>query len=74
MMKVRGYWQDIETGDVYVIESSSFGEILSGTGPVDRDNLLDLSEYQCNGTIKRWLETAFAEGKLKGFNPAPQET
>ena len=73
MMTVRGYWQDIETGQVYVIESSSFGEILSGTGPIDKDNLLELSEYDCKSAIKRWLQTAFAEGKLKRFNPAPQE-
>ena len=73
MLTVRGYWQDIETGQVYVIESSSFGEILSGTGPVDKDNLLDLSEYECKTAIKRWLQEAFAQGKLRGFNPEPQE-
>ena len=73
MMTVRGYWQDIETGEVYVIESSSFGEILSGAGPVDKDNLLELSQYECNGAIKRWLQSAFAENRLKRFNPEHQE-
>ncbi len=70
MATTKGFWQDIKTGKIYAVESDTFGKILGGVGPLDENDLHDLDDYDCKPDILEWLETAFAEKKLRRINPA----
>ena len=69
MATTKGFWQHILTGDIYAIESTTFGKIVGGVGPLDRDNLDDLEDYDYKPAILEWLERAVAENKLRRINP-----
>lgn len=69
MKTVKGFWQHVN-GKIYAVESTSFGEIIGGVGPLDPDNLRDLEEYDYKPAINEWLEQALAERKLRKIKPA----
>lgn len=69
MGRVKGFWQHVENGCIYAIESTTFGQVLGGTGPLDADNLLDLDDYEYGSMITVWLKQALAENKLRRINP-----
>ena len=71
MGAVKGFWQDVDNGSIYAVESTTFGEIIGGAGPLDPENLGDLDDYEYTPRINQWLKAAFAEGKLRSFKPEP---
>ena len=68
MATVKGFWQDIFTGNIYAVESTTFGEIVGGVGPLDPADLRDLDDYDYTPAILEWLERAIAENKLRRIN------
>ena len=68
MATVKGFWQHTN-GKIYAVESTTFGKIIGGVGPLDPDDLRDLDDYQYKPAIVEWLERALAEKKLHTINP-----
>lgn len=68
MTTVKGFWQHAN-GKIYAVESTSFGRILGGAGPLDPTGLRNLDDYEYRPAIKEWLEEALAQRKLYRFNP-----
>jgi hypothetical protein len=68
MATIKGFWQHTN-GKVYAVESTTFGKIVGGAGPLDPENLLGLEDYDYKPAIVDWLEKALAERKLHRFNP-----
>jgi len=64
----KGYWQHTN-GKIYAIESTTFGKIVGGVGPLDADNLQGLDDYDYKRAIIEWLERAVAERKLHRIAP-----
>ena len=69
MATTKGFWQDSSTGKIYVVESTTFGEIVGGAGPFDPADLHDLEDYDYKPAIVQWLKRAVAEHKLHRINP-----
>ena len=69
MQTVKGFWQHTN-GKIYAVESTTFGKIVGGVGPLDPENLLDLNDYDYKPAIVEWLERAVAERKLHRIDPA----
>jgi hypothetical protein len=69
MAGAKDFWQDITTGQIYAVESTPFGKILGGAGPLNENALLDLSDYEYKPKIVKWLEEAVSEKKLRRINP-----
>jgi len=67
MNTVKGFWRHTN-GKVYAIESTPFGKILGGIGPLDPDDLRDLDDYDYEPVIIEWLEQAVAERNLHRIN------
>lgn len=67
MGTVKGFWQHIN-GKIYAVESTPFGEILGGAGPLGPDEIRDLNEYDYKPAILEWLQRAMAEDKLHRIN------
>ena len=70
MATTKGFWRNVLTGDVYVIESTTFGKVVGGTGPLDTLALHDLDDYNCTPAILEWLVRAVTENKLQRINLA----
>ncbi|MFB0524924.1 MAG: hypothetical protein ACETVZ_05245 [Phycisphaerae bacterium] len=68
MTTVKGFWRHIN-GKIYAVESTTFGKVLGGAGPLAPHNLRSLDDYDYKPAIKEWLEKAVAEGKLRRINP-----
>jgi hypothetical protein len=68
MATVKGFWQHTN-GKIYAVESTTFGKIVGGVGPLDPNDLRDLDDYQYKPAIVEWLERALAEKKLHRINP-----
>ena len=68
MKTIRGFWQHTN-GDIYAIESTTFGKIVGGVGPLDPDELRDLDDYDYKPAIIGFLDKAVAEHKLRRINP-----
>jgi hypothetical protein len=68
MGTVKGFWQHTN-GKIYAVESTSFGKIVGGSGPLDENNLRDLDDYDCKPAINEWLQEALAQRKLHRINP-----
>jgi len=56
MKTIRGFWQHTN-GDIYAIESTTFGKIVGGVGPLDHDDLRDLDDYDYKPAIIGFLCT-----------------
>ena len=69
MASVKGFWQNISNGDIYAIETDTYGKIVGGVGPLDANDLHDLNDYDYKPAIIEWLERALAEHKLRSFKP-----
>lgn len=68
MGTIKGFWQH-QNGKIYAVESTTFGEILGGVGPLDPDDLHDLDDYDYKPAIVQWLARAVAEHELHRINP-----
>lgn len=69
METIKGFWQHTN-GKIYAVESTTFGKIVGGVGPLDGNKLLDLEDYEYKRAIVEWLERAVAERKLHRINPS----
>jgi len=67
MGTVKGFWQHTN-GKIYAVESTPFGEILGGAGPLDPDDLRNLNEYDYKPAILEWVQRAIEEGKVHRIN------
>ena len=74
MATIKGFWRDSATGQIYAMESTPFGKILGGVGPLDEDSLGDLADYEYGPKIVKWLEDAVAEKRLHRINPSNGES
>ncbi|MHC4193577.1 MAG: hypothetical protein ACYS8I_14015 [Planctomycetota bacterium] len=68
MKTIKGFWQH-RNGDVYAVESTTFGKIVGADGPLDPDNLQGLENYDYKPAITKWLEEAIAKNRLRRINP-----
>lgn len=68
MTTVKGFWQHTN-GKIYAVESTSFGKIVGGAGPLDPNDLRDLDEYDYGPAIKEWLQEALAQHELRRLDP-----
>jgi hypothetical protein len=64
MTTTKGFWQHVN-GKVYAVESTTFGRIVGGAGPLDPEDLRNLDEYDYKPAIVDWLQKAVAEHKLR---------
>ena len=69
MNTIKGFWQHTN-GKIYAIESTPFGKVLGGAGPLEPDDLRDLDDYDYKPVIVEWLEAALADHSLRRINPA----
>ena len=68
MKTIKGFWQHTN-GKIYAIESTTFGKIVGGAGPLDGDDLRDLEDYDYKPAIIEWLQEAIDGRKLRRINP-----
>jgi hypothetical protein len=68
MGTIKGFWQH-RNGDVYAIESTTFGKIVGAVGPLEPDDLHNLEDYDYKPAVIEWLEEAIAKNKLHRINP-----
>jgi hypothetical protein len=64
MSTVKDFWEDEQTGKVYAVESSTFGEIVAAAGPFEKHELKDLEEYEYKPAIVDFLKRAVEEKRL----------
>ncbi len=69
METLKGFWQHTN-GKIYAVESTTFGKIIGGAGPLEADDLRNPEDYDYKPAIVEWLERAIAEHKLHRINPA----
>ena len=72
MGALRCFWQHVDNGNIYAVESTTFGDVIGGVGPLGPENLANLDDYEYTPRINQWLKAAFAEGKLRRFKPETQ--
>ncbi len=65
---MKAFWQH-ENGQIYAIDSDSFGNIRGVAGPLEPDKLRDPSEYHYQCTLVRWLTRAIAQRSLRRIEP-----
>ncbi len=68
---MKTFWQHA-TGDVYAVESDSFGHVVGVAGPLELDRLRDPSDYAYRCALVTWIERAIARRQLHRINPATQ--
>jgi len=66
---MKSFWQHAN-GDVYAVESDSFGHIVGAAGPLPLDQLRDPGEYNYGCGLVRWIEHALARHQLHRIRPA----
>jgi hypothetical protein len=68
MQTIKGFWRHTN-GKIYAVESTTFGQIIAGAGPLDPNSLLELDHYDYKPAIVEWLQKALADKKLRRINP-----
>jgi hypothetical protein len=68
---MKSFWQ-YANGDVYAVQSDSFGHIVGAAGPLPLGRLRDPSEYTYHCGLVSWIERALARRQLHRINPAVQ--
>jgi len=66
---MKTFWQHAN-GDVYAVESDSFGHVVGVVGPLALDKLHDPSEYNYHCGLVAWIERAITRRQLHRINPA----
>jgi hypothetical protein len=69
MNTIRGFWQH-KNGNIYAVESDTFGRVIGGVGPLNPDDLHDLGDYDYKPAITGWVAEAVAQHKLHRINPS----
>jgi len=67
---VKGFWRHIATDDIYAIESTSFGQVIGGVGPLAANELIDLGAYEYKQDIREFLQEAIDKDRMCKFEPA----
>lgn len=65
---MKTFWQHAR-GEVYAIESDSFGHIVGVAGPLALDRLRDPGDYTYRCGLAGWIERAIARRQLHRINP-----
>jgi len=65
---MKTFWQHT-SGDVYAVESDSFGHVVGAAGPLGLDRLRDPDEYNYCFALVAWIEKAIARRQLHRINP-----
>jgi hypothetical protein len=69
---VKGFWRHTN-GDIYAIESTTFGKIVGAAGPLEADKLGLLDDYEYKRGIVDWIERAVGEGTLRLYRRGEEE-
>ena len=69
---MKTFWQHAN-GNVYAVESDTFGRIVGAAGPLELDELHDPSEYSYHRGLVTWIERAITRRQLHRINPAMQQ-
>ena len=70
MTTVKGFWQHTTTGDIYAIESTTFGQVIGGIGPLKPNELIGLEAYDYKQDIIEFLQEAIDKNRMRKFEPA----
>jgi hypothetical protein len=70
VITVKGFWRHIATGDIYAVESTSFGQVMGGVGPMAANELIKLETYEYKQDVKEFLQEAIDKGRMRKFEPA----
>lgn len=65
---MKAFWQH-ENGQVYAVDSDSFGNIRGVAGPLELGKLHDPDEYHYQAALVRWLARAAARRSLRRITP-----
>lgn len=65
---MKTFWQHA-SGQVYAVESDTFGRVTGAAGPLELDNLRDPSEYRYQQALVSWLAKAISQRRLHRINP-----
>ena len=68
IVTIKGFWQHTVYGAIYAIESSPYGELIGGAGPLDPNHLQDLESYEYTSNINDWLQRALDNKELRRIN------
>jgi len=66
---MKTFWQHA-SGDVYAVESDTFGHVVGVAGPLALDRLREPGEYNYGCGLVTWIKKAIAQRKLHRINPA----
>ncbi len=66
---MKTFWQHA-SGEVFAVESDTFGHVVGAVGPLPLDGLHDPSEYNYGCGLVGWVKKAIAQRKLHRINPA----
>ncbi len=66
---MKTFWQHA-SGEVYAVESDTFGHVVGAAGPLSLDRLRDPSEYNYSCGLVGWIKKAIGQRKLHRINPA----
>ncbi len=70
---MKTLWQHTN-GQLYAVDHDSFGHIIGAVGPLNPDNVRDLSEYRYGPGIVSWVEQAIRKNALRRINPQSVKT
>jgi hypothetical protein len=65
---MKDFWRH-SNGQVYAVESNTFGHITGAAGPLDLRRLRDLDDYDYQPGIVGWITRAVARHQLRRINP-----
>ena len=68
LSSIKGFWRHIVYGQIYAVESTPYGELIAGAGPLDPENLQDLGSYEYTSKINDWLQRALDNHELQRVN------
>jgi hypothetical protein len=65
---MKTFWQHAN-GQVYAVESDTFGRVIGAAGPFELDELRDPREYAYQCGLTGWVSRAIAQHTLRRINP-----
>jgi len=60
---MKTLWQHTN-GQLYAVDHDTFGHVIGAVGPLDPDNVRDLTEYRYGPGIINWIEQALRRNAL----------
>jgi len=66
---MKTLWQHTN-GKLYAVEHDSFGHVTGAAGPIEPEQLRELSEYRYGRAILEWVEQAIHRQALRRINPS----